>query len=80
MVELGSATLIWRNQISNVRHSILSIYTGKTLGKLVREASRLASFIFDQVDSFEKIEKDFLSKYENRGSIKSSRLSKDRRE
>lgn len=52
----------------------------KAFGKLVREASRLASFIFDQVDSFEKIEKDFLIKYENRWSIKSSRLSKERRE
>lgn len=78
--EVGSATLIWRNQISNMGHSIISIYTEKSLGKLVKEASRLASFIFDQVDDFEKIERDFLSKYENRWSIKSSRLSKDRRD
>jgi len=64
--EITHSTLIWRNQASNAGHSIISVYTTKALTKLINDTNRFADFIFSQTDTFESVEKDHLSKYENR--------------
>lgn len=64
--EIDYSTLIWRNQTSNTGHSIITICTESALKKLINNANRLASFIFDQSDVFSALEREVLSHYENR--------------
>lgn len=64
--EIGQATLIWRNQVSNAGHSIIGVCTLDALPKYIRRVSRLASFVFAQEDVFQKMEKESLAEYKHR--------------
>lgn len=64
--EINNGTLIWRNQASNAGHSIISLYTAKSLPALIKKASKLIDFIFCQEDVFKEIQEDYLSQYKNR--------------
>lgn len=64
--EIKQATLIWRNQVSNTGHSIISVCTLDGLPGYIRSASKLAKFVFDQEDVFRNMENESLSEYKNR--------------
>lgn len=64
--ETQRSILMWRNQASNTGHSIINICTEEALGSLIKDASKLAKFIFAQTDTLKNVEEEFLSIYENR--------------
>ena len=66
VIEIERSRLIWRNQVSNVGHSIINISTKDGLTKFISDVQDFVKFVFSQEDVFKEIESEYLSKYPNR--------------
>lgn len=64
--ELNKSKLVWRNDVSNVGHSIINIATKDGLSEFIDEVVEMIEFTFSQEGVFSEIESEIISKYKNR--------------